>query len=75
LLDFTLSDGAHLDAEFLKRMFSEMGAKLYEDIGLQIPADQLRFDVYHNSRSGPCQSSHSPDRNLSGQKKDPLPTT
>jgi predicted nucleotidyltransferase component of viral defense system len=40
-LDFTLSDVAHLDAEFLKHAFSEVGDKLYEDIGLQIPAEQL----------------------------------
>jgi predicted nucleotidyltransferase component of viral defense system len=51
-LDFTLSDVAHLDAEFLKHAFSEVGDKLYEDIGLQIPAEQLRFDVYRNSRGG-----------------------
>ena len=51
-LDFTLSDVTHLDAEFLNHAFSEVGVKLYEEIGLQIPADQLRFDVYRNSRGG-----------------------
>jgi predicted nucleotidyltransferase component of viral defense system len=51
-LDFTLNDSAPLDAEFLKRVFSEVGDQLYEDIGLQIPAEQLRFDVYRNSRGG-----------------------
>jgi len=51
-LDFTLNDVAHLDEGFLKRAFSEVGAKLYEDIGLQIPSEQLRFDVYRNSRGG-----------------------
>ena len=51
-LDFTLSDAAHLDAEFLVRTFSEVGEKLYEDVGLQITAEQPRFDVYRNSRGG-----------------------
>jgi predicted nucleotidyltransferase component of viral defense system len=51
-LDFTLSDVSHLDADFLKRAFSEVSDKLYEDVGLQIPAEQLRFDVYRNSRGG-----------------------
>jgi predicted nucleotidyltransferase component of viral defense system len=51
-LDFTLSDAAHLDAEFLVRTFSEVGEKLYEDVGLQITAEQPRFDIYGNSRGG-----------------------
>jgi predicted nucleotidyltransferase component of viral defense system len=51
-LDFTLSDAAHLDSDFLKRSFSEICEKLYEDVGLQVPAEQLRFDVYRNSRGG-----------------------
>lgn len=51
-LDFSLSDAAHLDAEFLVRTFSEVGEKLYEDVGLQITAKQPRFDVYRNSRGG-----------------------
>jgi len=51
-LDFTLSDVAHLDADFLKRAFSAVSEKLYEDVGLQISTEQLRFDVYRNSRGG-----------------------
>jgi predicted nucleotidyltransferase component of viral defense system len=51
-LDFTLSDVSHLDADFLKRAFSEVSDRLYEDAGLQISAEQLRFDVYRNSRGG-----------------------
>jgi predicted nucleotidyltransferase component of viral defense system len=41
-----------LDADFLKRAFSEVSDKLYEDVGLQISAEQLRFDVYRNTRGG-----------------------
>jgi predicted nucleotidyltransferase component of viral defense system len=51
-LDFTLSEVSHLDADFLKRAFSEVSEKLYEEVGLQISAEQLRFDVYRNSRGG-----------------------
>jgi predicted nucleotidyltransferase component of viral defense system len=51
-LDFTLSDVAHLDEAFLKRVFSEVCERLYEDVGLQVPTEQLRFDVYRNSRGG-----------------------
>jgi predicted nucleotidyltransferase component of viral defense system len=51
-LDFTLSDVAHLDEAFLKQVFSEVCERLYEDVGLQVPTEQLRFDVYRNSRGG-----------------------
>lgn len=51
-LDFTLSDVSHLDADFLKGAFSEVSDQLYENAGLQIPAEQFRFDVYRNSRGG-----------------------
>jgi hypothetical protein len=47
-----LSNAAHLDADFLKRAFSEVSESVYEEVGLQIPAEQLRFDVYRNSRGG-----------------------
>jgi hypothetical protein len=51
-LHFTLGDVAHLDADFLQRAFSDVSEKLYEDVGLQLSAEQLRFDVYRNSRGG-----------------------
>jgi hypothetical protein len=51
-LDFTLSNAAHLDADFLKRAFSEVSEMLYEEVGLQVPAEQLRFDVYRDIRGG-----------------------
>jgi predicted nucleotidyltransferase component of viral defense system len=49
-LDFTLRDEAHLDPNFLKRVFSEIGAWIYEETGIEIPADQQEFDVYKNPR-------------------------
>lgn len=53
-LDFTISDAAQLDEIFLKDAFSAIATRLYDETGLEIPADQLRFDVYRNKRNGLC---------------------
>lgn len=53
-LDFTLAEEEHLDADFLHGAFSEVAAWLYDETGLEIPTDQLRFNVYRNHRSGLC---------------------
>lgn len=57
-LDFTLRDEAHLDETFLKRVFAEVGAWIYEETGIEIPADQQEFEILRNPRG-----------NLSGQGK------
>src|ERR1700716_955684 len=44
-LDFTVTDEAHLDQDFLIRTFSDISAWIYEQSGIEIPADMLRFDV------------------------------
>jgi predicted nucleotidyltransferase component of viral defense system len=49
-LDFTLADGSHLDVRFLVGAFSEVSASMYDQTGIEIPADQLRFDVFQNPR-------------------------
>jgi len=49
-LDFTVQNEAHLDQEFLRRVFSEVSGWIYERSGIQIPADKLRFDVFRNKR-------------------------
>jgi predicted nucleotidyltransferase component of viral defense system len=49
-LDFTLRDETHLDETFLKRVFAEIGAWVYEETGIEIPADQQEFAVYQNPR-------------------------
>jgi predicted nucleotidyltransferase component of viral defense system len=55
-LDFTLTNPAHLNADFLQPAFAEVSAWIYERAGIRIPADQLRFDVYANPRGGAsCQ--------------------
>jgi predicted nucleotidyltransferase component of viral defense system len=50
-LDFTLTDESHLDAAFLARVFGDVSAWVYERTGIQIAAEQLRFDVFRNPRS------------------------
>lgn len=53
-LDFTVTDAAQLDAGFLETKFQEISDWLYETAGLELPADQRRFDVYDNRRGGRC---------------------
>lgn len=49
-LDFTLRNEAQLDEAFLKRVFAEVGAWVYEETGIEIPIDQQEFDIYRNPR-------------------------
>lgn len=50
-LDFTLTDEAHLDPAFLVSAFRDVSAWVYEQTGIEIPAGQLRFDVFPNPRN------------------------
>lgn len=55
-LDFTLKDEAHLDEEFLKQTFADIGAWIYEQTGIEVPADKQGFDIYKNPRGSiSCQ--------------------
>lgn len=55
-LDFTLRDEAHLNEAFLKRVFAEVATWVYEETGIEIPADQIEFDIYRNPRGNlSCQ--------------------
>jgi predicted nucleotidyltransferase component of viral defense system len=49
-LDFTLRDEAQIDEAFLKRVFADVGAWIYEATGIEIPADQQEFEIYRNPR-------------------------
>lgn len=49
-LDFTLTKPEHLDADFLKQAFSEIGEWIYEQTGIEIPADKQEFEFYRNPR-------------------------
>lgn len=49
-LDFTLRHEANIDEAFLKRVFAEVGNWIYDETGIEIPADQQEFDIYRNPR-------------------------
>jgi predicted nucleotidyltransferase component of viral defense system len=51
-LDFTVAGEAQLAMESLRASVAEVAAKLYEENGLEIPVDRLRFEVYRNQRGG-----------------------
>lgn len=53
-LDFTITDAAQLDVALLEAHFRNLADWLYEAAGLELPADQRRFDVYDNNRGGRC---------------------
>lgn len=49
-LDFTLKDEVHLDEDFLIARFTDISEWLYEEAGIEIPVDRLKFDIYMNPR-------------------------
>jgi len=49
-LDFTLRDESQLDSDYLTGVFREIVASLYDEVGLEIPVERLRFDVRTNPR-------------------------
>ena len=53
-LDFTLRDASHLDPSFLGRVFQEIAEALYEEVGLELPIERLRFDERTNPRGHPA---------------------
>lgn len=55
-LDFTLTDPAQIDEDFLKEVFTEVGNWVYEQSGIEVPADRQKFTIYKNPRGNPsCQ--------------------
>lgn len=51
-LDFTLGDEAHLDAGYLRSTFGAVSAWVYEESGLELPVDLMRFETYRSPRQG-----------------------
>jgi predicted nucleotidyltransferase component of viral defense system len=49
-LDFTLTNPDHLNEAFLLETFNQVSEWVYESIGIEIPAETIRFDVYANPR-------------------------
>ena len=52
-LDFTLTDPAHLNAAFLSETFAAITEWIYEQTGIELPADLQNFDIYDNPRGNP----------------------
>ncbi|MCY4139224.1 MAG: nucleotidyl transferase AbiEii/AbiGii toxin family protein [Rhodobacteraceae bacterium] len=68
-LDFTFREPQHLDANFLEGAFSKIREWIYDQTGIEIPADKQEFDIYVNPRGqfscqgkvsckGPVSSTH-----------------
>ena len=51
-LDFTITNQHLLDQEFLVTAFTEMARWVYEQSGVEMPHERLRFDVFENNRGG-----------------------
>ena len=49
-LDFTLTNREHLTEAFLLETFKQISDWIYENSGIEIPTDTIRFDVYENPR-------------------------
>tara|TARA_R110002111_G_scaffold260867_1_gene332918 strand:+ start:26309 stop:27760 length:1452 start_codon:yes stop_codon:yes gene_type:complete len=49
-LDFTLRETSHIDVDFLRGTFAEISEWIYEQSGIEIPADRMKFEVYTNPR-------------------------
>ncbi len=47
-LDFTLTDPAHLDESFLLSTFTRIAEWIYEQTGIEVPQDTIRFELYDN---------------------------
>ncbi len=55
-LDFTVTDESHINEEFLGHTFREIADWIYEETGIELPADQQTFEIYDNPRGNPsCQ--------------------
>lgn len=68
-LDFTLRDAGQIDEAFLKRVFAEIGERIYDETGIKIPSQLQEFEILQNPRGkimcqgkisykGPVSSSH-----------------
>lgn len=49
-LDFTLPDKSHLSVDFLCGVFRDIAGWLYEQSGIELPAEKVYFEVFRNKR-------------------------
>lgn len=55
-LDFTLRDPLQINTDFLFATFAEIANWIYEQSGIEIPADRMKFEIYTNPRGvASCQ--------------------
>ena len=66
-LDFTLIKPEHIDADFLKNVFSEIGEWIYEQTGIEIPADKQEFEIIRTRADKSRARERSATRALSHQ--------
>lgn len=52
-LDFTLLDSSRLDENILLKIFGEIAEWIYQQSGLELPIESLRFELYQNPRGKP----------------------
>lgn len=51
-LDFTLLEPGHLDVGFLKQLFEDIAAWVYDESGMQLPPEARKAEVFTNPRGG-----------------------
>lgn len=72
-LDYTLTNNSHINQEFLTKKLKEITEWIYEEAGVEFPAEKIRFEVYKNisgkisvegriSYVGPLQRKNDPAR-------------
>jgi len=49
-LDFTLTNPAHLEENFLVATFARIAEWIYEQTGIEVPRETIRFELYNNPR-------------------------
>lgn len=52
-LDFTLLDETHLNEDFLTTVFGNIAEWVYEKSGLELPKENIKFELYQNPRGKP----------------------
>ena len=49
-LDFTLIDSSHMNEKFLKNIFIEIAQWIYNEIGIEIPLEGMKIEVFKNKQ-------------------------
>jgi len=70
-LDFTLLNPDHSKIDFLIEAFSGVAQWVYEQSGVEIPKERIRFDIYQSSRGKPAGEGRLYYRGPMGRQGDP----